>query len=244
MNEILRAIVVDDEAPAREVMRQMLTAHPNVKLVGEASSPAAAVELFLDMRPDVVFLDVQMPQGDGFSILPKLQPLPAIIFVTAYEEYAVRAFEVNAIDYLLKPVRGERLSQALHRVVHLPRATPTRRYVPEDRIFLESDTEMRVVFIAEVSGIDAEGNYSRVHVTDGSSVFMRRSMAEWDALLPMPMFVRVNRSLFLNRRSVEKVEVESRDKVVVHVQGFTTPEILSRRGFERLRRALRASPAL
>lgn len=244
MNEILRAIVVDDELPARELMRQMLRNHPNVKLVGEAGSAADAVELFLDMRPDVVFLDVQMPGGDGFSILPKLQPLPAIIFVTAFEEFAVRAFEVNAIDYLLKPVRGERLAAALHRVVYLPRPSPKERYRPGDRIFLESDSEMRVVFVAEISGIDAEGNYSRVHVTDGSSLFMRRNMAEWEALLPAPPFIRVNRSLILNCRAVEKVEVQGRDQVVVEVQGYTSPEILSRRGFDRLRKALRALPGL
>jgi two-component system LytT family response regulator len=244
MNEILRAIIVDDEEPARHVMRQLLVAHPNVKLVGEASSASAAVELFMDVRPDVVFLDVQMPFGDGFSILPKLQPIPAIIFVTAYDEYAVRAFEVNAIDYLLKPVREERLSEALHRVIYLPRRTQTNRYQPEDRIFLESDASIRVVFVAEISGIDAEGNYSRVHITDGSSVFIRRSMAEWEALLPEILFVRVHRSLLLNHRAVEKIDLKDREHVVVHVRGFTAPLILTKRAFARLRKALRGSGLL
>lgn len=244
MNEILRAILVDDEAPARDVMRQLLMAHPNVKLVGEASSAAAAVELFMDMRPDVVFLDVEMPGGDGFSVLPKLRPIPAIIFVTAYDEYAVRAFEINAVDYLLKPVSGERLSQALHRVIYLPRPTHTKRYLPEDRIFLESDAAVRVQFIAEISGIEAEGNYSRVHITDGSSVFIRRSMAEWEALLPEILFVRVHRSLLLNLRTVEKIDMEDREHVVIHVKGFTTPEILTKKAFTRLRKALRGSGLL
>ncbi len=239
MKEILRAIIVDDEAPARIVLRQLLQAHPNVKLVGEANSAASAVELYTDLRPDVVFLDVQMPAGDGFSILSKLQPIPAIIFVTAYDEYAVRAFEVNAIDYLLKPVRAERLSEALHRAVYLPRPTQTKRYLPEDRIYLESDTLVRMVFVAEISGIEAEGNYSRAHITDGSSVFIRRGMAEWEALLPEILFVRVHRSLLLNHRTVEKIDLEDRGHVVVHVKGFTTPEILTKRAFARLRKALR-----
>lgn len=244
MNEILRAIVVDDEAPAREVMRQLLGAHPNVKLVGEATSPASAVDLYFDVRPDVVFLDIQMPAGDGFSILPKLQPIPAIIFVTAYDEYAVRAFEVNAVDYLLKPVRGERLSQALHRVVYLPRPKQTKQYLPEDRMFLESDASIRVVFVGEISGIEAEGNYSRVHVTDGSSVFIRRSMAEWEALLPEILFVRVHRSLLLNHRAIEKINMDDREHVAVQVKGFTVPLILTKRAFARLRKALRGSGML
>ena len=241
MKEILRAIIVDDEEPARIVLRQLLTQHPNVRLVGEATTASAAIALFQDLRPDVVFLDVEMPGGDGFSILSKLHPVPAIIFVTAFDEYAVRAFEVNAIDYLLKPIRAERLSQALHRVVYLPRESLRKKFLPEDRIFLESDSELRMIFIAEISAIEAEGNYSRVHITDGSSVFIRRSMTEWDSLLPQPMFVRVLRSLSLNHRIVEKIEIESRDRIVVRARGFTAPLVLSRRAFERLRRVLRAS---
>ena len=243
MTANLRAIVIDDEEPSRAVLRHLLNYLPNVELVGEAGSAAAGVALFLDLRPDVVLLDVQMPGGDGFSILPKLQPLPAIIFVTAYDEFAVRAFEVNAIDYLLKPVRGDRLIEALQRVVHRPRPRQPKRLREDDQIFLGSDV-MRVAFIADVTGIEAEGNYSRVHVANGSPVFMRRSLTEWEQILPESLFVRVHRSLFLNHRAIQKIVVVSRDEAVVDVKGFSVPETLSRRAFTRLRRVLRASGAL
>jgi len=94
----LRTMIVDDEAPAREFLGDLLSAHPHVKIVGEANSAGSAASLFADLRPNLVFLDVQMPDGDGFSLLPKLDPLPAIIFVTAFDAFAVRAFDVNAID--------------------------------------------------------------------------------------------------------------------------------------------------
>lgn len=239
MNTLLRAMIVDDEEPAREALVRMLTAFPYVRVVGEANSAATAVELFQDMKPDVIFLDVRMPRGDGFSILPKLEPIPAIVFVTAHDEFAVRAFEVNAVDYLLKPVSGQRLAQTLHRVLYEPRPEPSGRLRPDDQILLEGDGTMQMAYLAEITGIDAQGNYSRVHLKDSSSFLMRRSMAWWDARLPAPMFVRVTRSLFLNHRAIERVQVESRDRIRVQVAGFTFPEIVSRRGYERLRNALR-----
>lgn len=239
MDTVLRAMIVDDEAPARESLQRMLAAHPNVKVVAEANSVANAAALYLDLKPDVIFLDVQMPTGDGFSLLPKLQPIPSVIFVTAYDEYAVRAFEVNAIDYLLKPVRGDRLSEAIQRILHQPKIDPKKPLMPEDRIFLRSDSTMRVVHVDSITGIEAEGNYSRVHVRDGSSIFMRRRIAEWDAILPKPMFLPVSRSLLLNLRAVDRVSVKSRDQILVQVVGFSVPVILSRRAYHRLREALR-----
>lgn len=239
MDKVLRAMIVDDEAPARETLRTILSLHPNIKVVAETDCVATAAALFLDFRPDVIFLDVQMPNGDGFTLLPKLQPIPAIIFVTAYDEYAVRAFEVNAIDYLLKPVRGDRLSQAIQRVLHRPRADSAGPFLPEDQILLRSDSELRMTFVTEITGIEAEGNYARVHVRDGSSVFMRRGIAEWDALLPKPMFLLALRSLILNVRAIDKVISQSRDNILVYVAGFSVPVILSRRAFHRLREAFR-----
>jgi two-component system, LytTR family, response regulator len=118
MQTLLRALIVDSEAPARELLQDMLATHRNVRVVGEANSASTALSLYDDLHPDLVFMDVKMPKGDGFALLPKLQPLPAIIFVTACDEFAVKAFEVDAVDFLLKPVRPERLANALQRVVY------------------------------------------------------------------------------------------------------------------------------
>src|SRR4029434_3339247 len=122
--------------------------------------------------------------GDGFSLLPKLKPLPSVIFVTASDDFAVKAVEVDAVDYLLKPVRPERLANALQRVVHSQKPAQAERLSYDDKILLDSDEEMRVVFVAEISGIVAEGNYTRVHLADGSTCFVRRGISQWDCMLP------------------------------------------------------------
>jgi two-component system LytT family response regulator len=244
MQTLLRALIVDSEASARELLQDMLATHRNVRVVGEANSAPTAVSLYEDLHPNLVFMDVQMPKGDGFSLLPKLQPLPAIIFVTACDRFAVRAFEVDAVDYLLKPVRPERLANALQRVVHSQKPAQTERLSYDDKILLDYDTEMRVVFVAEISGIVAEGNYTRVHLADGSSSFVRRGISQWDFMLPRPFFVRVDRSLIIRLQAVRKVVARARDEVSVEIEEFGAPLVLGRRASFRLRRALRDSDAL
>lgn len=186
MQTLLRALIVDTEAPARELLQDMLANHRNVRVVGEANSAPTAVSLYEDLHPNLVFMDVQMPKGDGFSLLPKLQPLPAIIFVTASDQFAAKAFEVDAVDYLLKPVRPERLANALQRVVHSQKPAQAERLSYDDKILLDSDEEMRIVFVAEISGVVAEGNYTRVHLADGSSAFVRRGISHWKACCQNP----------------------------------------------------------
>ena len=244
MQTLLRTLIVDSEAPARELLQDMLATHRNVRVVGEANSAPTALSLYEDLHPDLVFMDVQMPKGDSFSLLPKLQPLPAIIFVTACDQFAVKAFEVDAVDYLLKPVRPERLANALQRVVHSQKPAQAERLFYDDKILLDSDAEMRVVFVAEISGIVAEGNYTRVHLADGSSSFLRRGITQWDCMLPKPFFVRVERSLIIRLQAVRKVVAQARDEVSVEVEGFNEPLPLGRRASFRLRRALRESKVI
>jgi two-component system, LytTR family, response regulator len=244
MQTLLRALIVDSEAPARELLQDMLATHRNVRVVGEANSAPTALSLYEDLHPNLVFMDVNMPRGDGFALLPKLKPLPAIIFVTAYDQFAVKAFEVDAVDYLLKPVRPERLANALQRVVYSQKPSQAQPLAYDDKILLDSDDEMRIVFVAEISGIVAEGNYTRVHLADGSSVFVRRGISRWHRMLPAPFFVRVHRSLIIRLEGVRKVVAQDRDEVSVDLEGFKERLALGRRGSFRLRRALRESTAL
>src|SRR5215475_14340345 len=116
MSERLRAVVVDDEAPARALLREYLAAHPDVEVVGECENGFVAAREIPRLAPDLVFLDVQMPKLDGFEVLELIAPGPAVVFCTAYDEFALRAFEVHAVDYLLKPFGRERLAEALGRV--------------------------------------------------------------------------------------------------------------------------------
>lgn len=242
--EVLRALIVDDEAPAREHLMQLLECHCNVKVVGEAYSVASAAALSHDLQPNLVFLDVQMPGGDGFSLLSKLDPLPAIIFVTGYDEYAVRAFEVNAVDYLIKPVNPHRLADALERIVHAPAQTQRKPFRPDDRIFLRNGKKARVVYVSQISGIKAEENYSDVLIADGSSVFMRRTISEWEELLPNPPFFSPHRSLIVNLQAVADVVLESRAAISFRLEGRSGPITLGQRPSARLRKALRRSCGL
>lgn len=239
---VLRALIVDDEPPARELLRRLLAVHANIEVIGEARSVAEAAEQCARLRPDVVFLDVQMPREDGFALLPRLTPpWPKVVFVTAYDEFAVRAFDVNAVDYLLKPVLPDRLARALWRIAAPSgnETTPaTTQLQPGDTVFLRTDQSLQTVPVASLTHVEAEENYTRVHVADGFSLLLRRTMAEWEALLPPALFVRIERSLIVNRTAVHRVDVVSRDVAHAHVVGRREPLVLARRASLRLRQAL------
>jgi len=236
---VLRTMIVDDEAPAREFLGDLLSAHPHVKIVGEANSVATAASLYADLRPDLIFLDVQMPDGDGFSLLPKLEPLPTIIFVTAFDAFAIRAFDVNAIDYLLKPVCADRLAQALERIVHKPPPTNPQKLREDDRIVMKSDARMHVVFVSQISGIEAQENYTRIYLSNGSTEFLRRKMNDWEKVLPETLFLRLDRSLIVNLNHVGKLVTEDRDTSSLEMTGFPKPVPLKRVATALLRKALR-----
>ncbi len=240
-NKTWRAILVDDEDPAREILAHLLRAHPSVTVVGQASSADDAVTLCRDLRPDLILLDVQMPRGDGFSVLPRLEPLPAVIFVTSHDNYAVRAFEVNAVDYLLKPIDGKRLSQALTRVMYQPKPALTKPFAITDRVILETENQMRVTILREVTGIEAEGNYTRVHLSEGSSFLMRRTLKEWDESLPRPFFERIHRSQIVQLNAIREITIHSRDNVEIAIRGYSTPILISRLAHARLGPALKAA---
>lgn len=233
----LRAIIVDDEAPARERLQELLTAHPNVTVIGEANSVANATILCAELRPNLLFLDVQLEDEISFDLLPKLDPVPAIIFITAYQEFAIRAFEVNAIDYLLKPINPDRLAEALQRIVHQPQPVFTQKLRENDQIYLNS-TQHRMVYVDEISGIEAAGNYTLVRLNDGTSHMIRRSMAEWENALPKQWFLR-HRSLIINVRAVGKILMTRRTGIEFEVKGFPKPVLLGRRTAARLKRAMK-----
>ncbi len=239
---MLKALLVDDEPPARDLLRRRLAAHAaTVQIVGEARSVADAAEKCARLRPDLVFLDVQMPREDGFALLPRLTPpLPAVIFVTAYDTFAVRAFDANAADYLLKPVTPVRLARALARVI-TPAACASGSvgsFGPDDTIFLRSDDGLRSAPVASLTHIEAEENYTRVHLVDAPPLLVRRTMGEWEKILPADLFVRVERSLLINRTAVRQLEVVSRDIAHAHLAGRREPLALARRASLRLRRLL------
>lgn len=242
----LRVLVVDDERSARKFLRATLAARPWISLVGEAANVDEAAALAAAQRPDVVLLDVQMPAASGFDLLPRLPtPAPAMIFVTAHDAYAVRAFEVSAIDYLLKPFSEERLLRALERVQHgrnpssAKKSGSTSPLSLDDAMVLRDAGRIRRVEVRDIAAVVAEGSYTQVHLATDRPMLVLRTMAEWEALFPAPPFLRLDRSLVVNLERITGIDVHSRDKGELTLRATGSPRLhLGRLALNRVREAL------
>jgi two-component system LytT family response regulator len=204
MTRALRVLLVDDEPPARRRMRRMLAAEPDVEIVGECGTGAEAVEQVRSLEPDLVFLDVQMPNGDGFEVVEQLgaSVLPLVVFVTAYDEYALRAFDAAALDYLVKPVQRPRLRTAIARArERLGSAAAAPR---ADRLLIDRGRHMDVLAVDEIDWIEAADNHVIVHVGKEAHRF-RRTMEQTLERLPADRFVRAHRSSIVNLSRVRQV---------------------------------------
>jgi two-component system, LytTR family, response regulator len=238
---IWRAVLVDDEAPARSQLRDLLAAHADIEIVGEAASVAEAALFCESLHPSLIFLDLQMPRGSGFELLPHLSSAPEIIFVTAYEQYAVRAFEVNAIDYLLKPVFEDRLALALSRLGRRldERETSSDALRDDDRVFLRTSKGLRVVIVRQITHIQADDNYTTVWLVNGEALLIDRTMSVWEAMLRGARFLRLDRSLLLNLAHIESLNVSSRDAAQLAISGRSEVLKIGRAARSRLQTALR-----
>ena len=213
----MRILIVDDEAPARERLKRLLDGIEGVELIGEAENGTQAVELIEREQPDLVLLDIQMPGLDGFGVIGALEEPPPIVFVTAYDEYAIRAFEVNALDYLLKPFSHERLEQAIHRAQEAQveeqdfasRLAPLLESLSSQghylsRLAVRDGNRIRVLNADEVDWIGVENEQVFVHVGDGAYP-IRRALAELEARLNPARFFRAHRSAIVNLDRVKEI---------------------------------------
>jgi two-component system LytT family response regulator len=219
----MRVLVVDDEALARRRMRSLLSGVPDIVVVGECETGAQAVTAIRDLQPDLVFLDVQMPELDGFDVIASVGPdkMPPVIFVTAFDDYAVNAFEVGAIDYLLKPVDQQRFSQTLERAKKrvVGRGSQTdlaaqlsglldrvaRTDVSDDRIGVKVQGKIVFLDADEIYWIQARDDIARVHLVD-SAYDVREPLTHLEARLPANRFLRVHRSAIINTSKVRAAE--------------------------------------
>jgi len=203
----VRALIVDDEPLARSNIAVLLRAHPEVEVIGECGSGAEALGELRISRPDLLFLDVQMPECDGFDVLEMLghDLPPAVIFVTAYDQYALRAFEAGALDYLLKPFDNARFELALTRAKERIRMGGNRTQRP-DRVAIKSAGQVSFVKIAEIDWIEAADYYACLHVGSKSHL-LRRSMAELEQDLDPAVFCRVHRSSIVNLERVRSLKL-------------------------------------
>ncbi len=238
----LTCVLVDDERLARENMRMLLRPYDGIEIVGEADSVETAVQLIESCSPQLVFLDIQMAGGSGFDVLERLEQTPSIVFVTAHDRHAIRAFEVNAIDYLLKPVAPKRLDKALQRLLN-PAAAEEMASRPlklTDRIYIDTGQKKYFVPLNSLLSICSNGDYSTVHTTNGADMLVRRSMKDWEALLPAKHFARIHRSVIINLNQVAMVERLSGDRLRVQLCGDGSTWDVSRRRAAKLANRLAA----
>ncbi len=199
----MKALIVDDERLARNELRRLLGAHAEIEIVGEARDAFEAAKLIREAEPDLLFLDIQMPEQNGFELLEQLDDVPLVIFTTAYDHYAIQAFEVSALDYLLKPVTPERLASALAK---LPRAVEPVQLSKPDRIFVRDGERCWFVGLTEISVMESEGNYTRLYFDDARPL-LPRSLNYLEARLDAAIFFRASRKHILNLRHIASLDV-------------------------------------
>jgi two-component system LytT family response regulator len=240
----LRGIIVDDDPLVRGVMRDLLETGGDITILGEAGTVAQARALAKQHGPEVVFLDVNLPDGSGFDLLPDLGPGASVVFVTSAEEYAVHAFDCEAVDYLLKPVSPERLRQALSRVRQRLAAKPAAAAPgskPSDSFLVKTLTEERLVKVGEIDRIIAYGEYSWVYWNKNrKGALLRKSLKQWLSELPGEQFIRVHRHAIVNLAWMERIEKLPGGRMQIHLRDTPEPILVSLRLAPVLNRKLKA----
>ncbi len=239
----MKAILIDDERLARAELRRLLAAHGDVEIAGEAANAKQAHEQIASLRPDLLFLDVQMPGETGIELLQSLEPpAPHVIFTTAYDEFAVKAFELNALDYLLKPVDPGRLATALAKLREKPKPAPVPkspsapvrdRLAADDKVFVREGDRCWFVEVKSIRLLESEGNYTRVHFDTAQPQLFRSLNAMEDRLDPK-FFFRANRRQIINLAWIDRIEPWFSGGLLVHLKGGAKVE-LSRRQAQEFR---------
>jgi len=243
---VTRVLIVDDEAPARALLHEILSAEPDVEILGEATTGLEAVKAATELKPEVVFLDIEMPKLDGFEVLELLDPQVAVVFVTAYDNHALRAFEVHAVDYVLKPYRAERirgaLARARTRIAARPdptllarEARPPGRYA--QRVVVKEGAQIHVIPIERLDYAQAQDDYIALH-SGGKTLLKTQTMGSLESSLDPSLFVRVHRSFLVRLDRIRTVEPSGKnDHLAILADGTRVP--VSREGYARLRELLR-----
>lgn len=225
-----KTIIVDDERLARREMRRLLAEFDEIAVVGEADSLSEAARLIEEQKPNMVFLDIQLSGENGFDLLERVEQNFQLIFVTAFDAYAIRAFEVNALDYLLKPVNPERLAKAITRLAEKREEKSELRPLEiDDRIFLELGERSIFLKVCDISHINAAGDYSEVFTIDRRKFLIEKPLREWETRLPEKHFLRIHRQTIINLEEVEEIETWFNRTFQVRLKKFTEPLAVSRR---------------
>ena len=239
MNVTLKAAIVDDEELARGYIRELLGPHPDIEIVADCANGFEAVKAIGETSPDLLFLDVQMPKLDGFEVLELIDPTraPVVIFITAYDQYAMRAFDAHAVDYLLKPFDAARFERALERARRrlgerqVPQPVIARATVRE-RIVVKDGARVHVIPIGKLDYVEAQDDYVALH-SEGRSYLKQQAIGEIEAMLDPARFVRIHRSAIVNLERIARIEPYGKDsRLAILTDGTRLP--VSRSGYSRL----------
>lgn len=236
----LDIMIVDDERLARRRLRAMIEKIGDTRIVAEAGSLEEARSGLAANRVDLLFLDVQLAPNNGFELLPDIPPEASVVFVTAHADFAVQAFEEEALDYLVKPVREERLARSIEKCRRQLHETTA----PGDSngfLFLGDRKHLRRIPVSEIAAILAEDTYTRVLTSDGGNVLILRSLKEWKKILKGTEFVRLDRSVLINLERVARFQIHDRDHAELKVDGYKPPILLGRTAIARAKKHLAAT---
>jgi two-component system LytT family response regulator len=222
---VTRALLIDDERLARAELRRLLSAHPEVEIVGEATNAADGVAQINALKPDLVFLDVQMPGGSGFDMLAALDEAPEVIFTTAFDQYALQAFEVNALDYLQKPIQATRMAAALQRCTLRQHAAAS---AAPKKLFIKDGERCWFVPLQDIRLFESDGNYTRVYF-GAQQPLMLRSLSQLEEKLDPQHFFRASRRHIINLDAVERIAANEAGGLDLTLHGDKQVEVSRRR---------------
>jgi len=229
----MRALIVDDERLARKELMKLLEDHPSIEIVGEAMNADEAYNMIYELNPDLLFLDIQMPDKTGFQLLEMLDTVPLVVFTTAYDEFALKAFEVNALDYLLKPIQPERLSETIGKLAEKERSKSVGTHSGEkklglnDQVFVKDGDRCWFVSLSNVRLFESDGNYIKVYF-DSNRPMIHKSLNALDEKLDERAFFRASRKHIINLSWVEGIEPWFNGGLMVRLRGGDKVEVSRR----------------
>ena len=239
----MRAVIVDDEPMARLGLCRMLAGFQEIEICGEAETVEQADQLIRETEAEVVFLDIELFSESGFDLVPRLDKDVAVIFVTAFNQYAIRAFEVNALDYLLKPVNAKRLGESIHRLLDRAAQAPPlpdpKQLRLDDLIMVRNSTIQRMLPLGQVCVIRAKGDYTILCFVDGYKGTVWRRLNNWEQILPEQPFARIHRSMIVNLDHIQSCATVSGNRLQLQLTGLAQPCFVSRRLTPHIRMMLR-----
>lgn len=245
----MKAVIIDDEPLARSIVREYLAAFPQVEIAAECNDGFEGVKAILQHKPDVVFLDIQMPKINGFEMLELVENPPAIIFATAFDEYAIKAFEAHAVDYLLKPFGQERFNKAIEKLQaqaglqqqkkateELVRSATPQVPMQNERIVVKTGGKIKIIPVQQITYLEAADDYVKIHTTDGAFL-KNKTMGFYEQSLPADSFVRTHRSYMVNIHEITRIDPYEKDAhLAILKTGAKIP--VSKTGYAKLKNAL------